>query len=568
VCRSIAWPNTLANKRGLVSPTHSKEQRSIRPIHPIDPPTQEPALNDVVSEAAPRAGRVGRVLITIASGWLRTIATLVIGLVCTPILLRLLGRDRVGVMRIAEQWFAYLEFLNFGLAGAVSVLLIKASSTGGPSDVWATIRLGMRLFARQLIWIFPISVVLIAIFPFAFELAPELRAEFYWATPANLLIVLMTPMIVFRMNLDVRQRGYLINLAIVVNAAIVAGLGIVFAWSGFGLTGQICAACAGAVAVTLLYAWSCGAFRKQFWQAPLADAPTGAQIWRLRWPMLIAGVGYQISQLSDNIMAGIIFGVGEVAAFYLTQRLLLMANMFGGALGGASTWAGLIELRAKAGPEAFQTRLIEVTKLSVGVNLVVLAPVLGYNRHFVSLWVGPEFYAGDLLTLASFVQLAVFNFIYIYGSMLDGMGETRKRVWVNMAGTAIKVALIVPLTWEFGVAGLPLATVIGLLATDAWFSPWIFCRDHGSSGRRIGGALIRAVAVGAAWAVVCHLVGARSIFLWPGWMGLLVEVGALEIIGFAIIWSVLLSRSDQALWKQRFRGWFGIRAEPAVSAST
>ncbi len=532
-----------------------------------DLPTEEPALSDPNADPPPPPlgpGRVARLLITIASGWMRTVATLVIGFVSTPILFNLLGDERMGVIKISEQWFAYLEFLSMGLGGVVTVLLIKASTTGAETDVWGTIKLGMRLFARQLVWIFPLSVILVAVFPFAFKLLPELRAEFYWASPAILLAVLMAPVIVFRMDLDVRQRGYLINVAFVANTAIAAGLGIALALAGFGLTGLVYATTVGLLAFSLTVAGFCGAFHKSFWQVPVADPPTGEQVWRLRWPLLVVGVAYQISQVSDNILAGFIFGVGEVAAFAFTQRLLITANSFGGILGGAAAWAGLIELRARVGPEAFRVRLIEVSKLAVGVNLMILAPVLGYNGRFVSLWLRPDLYAGDLLTVTTFLQLAVFTFVYIYSSMIDGLGDTRKRVWVSVLGTLIKLALVAPFAWWFGVAGLPLATVVGCLATDAWFCPRIVCREYGVSARQLGAALIRATAVGGLWAAICYLIGTRSIGVWPGWIGLTVEMATLEMIGIGVIWFVLLSRADQDLWKRRFRGWFGINSEPAV----
>ena len=77
-------------------------------------------------------------------------------------------------------------------------------------------------------------------------------------------------------------------------------------------------------------------------------------------------------------------------------------------------WTGLVDLRARVGPDAFGDRLVEVSKLNLGMNVSVLAPVVGYNRRFVGLWVGDSLYAGDLVSLATFGQLAVFNFLCLY----------------------------------------------------------------------------------------------------------------------------------------------------------
>ena len=82
--------------------------------------------------------RSARLAATIASGWVRTAVTVLIGLVSTPVLLRLLGPERFGAVRTAEQWFAYLEFLSFGLAAVVAVLLIRAATSGTAADVSGT----------------------------------------------------------------------------------------------------------------------------------------------------------------------------------------------------------------------------------------------------------------------------------------------------------------------------------------------------------------------------------------------------------------------------------------------
>src|SRR5207248_2029711 len=103
----------------------------------------------------------------------------------------------------------------------------------------------------------------------------------------------------------------------------------------------------------------------------------------------------------------------------------------------------------------------------------------------------------------------------------------------------------------------PLATVAGYLCTDAWFCPWVVCRDYGGGRRPIVAGLARAVAVGGGWAAVCYLVGTRASLVRPGWASLIAEVAALEACGAVLAWAVLLSQADRAAWRVRVRSWLG-----------
>lgn len=496
---------------------------------------------------------------TIVSGWLRMAISLVIGLISTPILVRLLGTERFGAVRVAEQWFAYLEFLRFGLGPAVGVLLIRAATSGTAADVRAIARAGFLLLLLQIRWILPVAAVMVAVFPSAFGLPTGLWAEFYRAALPILIGAGVGPIATFRSVLEARQRGYLVNAGLVFQNTVVAGLGIGFAAAGFGLSGQMWATTLGLIAFGCMCAHFSGMTDRRFWATPRILLHDG-KIWRLQWPLLVTGIGNQINILSDNILAGMLVGVAQVTPLILTQRLFQLCTMVAGSLNGSGTWAGLVELRTKAGPGAFRTRLAEVSRLNVGLNLLVLAPVLACNRRFVGLWVGDQLYAGDWVTLATFAQMAVFNFLCLYAALLDSFGRTRERVWVSTAGTAIKVALVIPLTRWLGLSGLPLASLIGYLCTDAWYCPWILSRDEGVPRGAIFDGVGRAAAVGGGWAGICYLIGIRTDYMPVGWAGLFAEAAALEAFSLAIAWFLLLSASDRHVWRARVRGWTSRKA--------
>ena len=499
--------------------------------------------------------RSKRLAATIASGWLRTVVTTAVALVATPILIRYLGSDRFGAAAVATQWFAYLEFLTFGLGAALSVLLLRVATTGNGETVPGTVRAGVSLISRQLLWVLPAAAALVFAFPFVFRLPYPLQEEFYWAAPAILLGVALLPTGVFRSVLEARQQGYLVNLCLTVQAGVVAVVGVGLAVAGAGLTGQIWVSFLGLAVAALLAAHLAGATTRRFWAGSSMDIDRGA-LSKLRWPLVVAGLGNQINLMSDALLVAMLLGVKAVAGFFLTQRLLQLATVVSGSLSGSGTWAGLVDLRTRDGVEAFRVRLIEVSKLSVGLNLLVLAPAVGLNRRFMALWLRDDtVYAGDAVVLATLAFLGVFNWFCLYAALLDSFGLTRRRVWVSTAGTLIKLALLVPFVSWFGLAGVPMAGVVGYLLTDAWFCPYVLCSEHGVSMRAIGIGLFRATALGGGWVATCFLIANRFAAL-TGWWGLAAEAAALETGSLLLAWLLLFSTGDRELWRRRVVGWF------------
>ncbi|MFO0810549.1 MAG: lipopolysaccharide biosynthesis protein [Gemmataceae bacterium] len=524
---------------------------------PSNPPD---AIDSPVSHHSfgKRVNRSARLAATIASSWLRTAVTMAIGLAVTPILIRYLGQERFGVVRAAEQWFAYLEFLNFGLGPAIAVLIVAAASEGTPSQLVGTARSGFALLAHQLRWVLPSAIALTVTFPFALDLSKDLKREFLFAGPILVFSACSYPAGVFRSVLEARQQGYLLNFSLIVQSFVAAALGVGFATIGFGLTGQLWAWILGAVAWTCFCIFFAGGMTRAFWATPAVPIRR-TEVWQLQWPLLIAGIGTQFNLLSDNLLAGVTFGVGEAASLFLTQRLFQLAGVVAGSINGSGTWTGLVDLRARVGVAAFRLRVAEVSKLNLGINLLVLAPVLVCNRRFISLWVGDGLYAGDGVTVATFLQLATYNFFCLFSALIDVLGRTRRRVWVSTAGTALKIALIFPFTAWFGLAGLPLATAVAYLATDVWYCPHVLCSDNGFSSWDLLAGTARAVAVGGSWAGLCYYVGTQDVHLLPGWPGLITEAAAFGFGSVLLGWLFLLSESERSLWKVRVRGWFHTR---------
>lgn len=501
-------------------------------------------------------GRSARAALSLGSGWLRTAVTTAAGLIATPLLVRYLGAERYGAFRMSEQWFAYLPFLLFGLNGALFVLQFQAVTRGGPSELLGATRTGFRLLLRQMRILVPAGLLMALLFPQIFGLGEELAWEYYWAVPAILLMILLAPMDVVRTMLEASQRLYLVNVGLVLQAVLLAVVGVGFAWAGFGLTGQLWTSLI-ALGACMLFLVACsGITRERLRNAPEVELPRQA-VWRLRWPLFVAGLCNQFNQVSDALLAGALFGTVQVTMLVLTQRLFQLASTVGSAMGGGPIWVGIVDLREKEGPEAFSRRMVEVTKLNVGICLFVMGPVVALNERFVGMWVGPEQYGGWAVSVATLLQTVAFTFMLLYAAVLDVMGKTRERVGIAVACALVKVGLIFPFCHWFGLAGLPLASAVAYLSTEGWYSPRLLARRYGLSGWGTVRAAGKSLILGGLWVGLCFALSQRGWLVLDGWIALGVEAVVLEGVGILLCWWLVLSGPDRALWKVRVRRWVG-----------
>src|SRR5438094_853890 len=83
----------------------------------------------------------------------------------------------------------------------------------------------------------PAAVVLAIVFPFVFDLPLNVRTEYFWATPAILLGVCLSPLVAFRSVVQARQQNYVFQFALIAQAVVTTVLAVGCAWVGFGLAG-------------------------------------------------------------------------------------------------------------------------------------------------------------------------------------------------------------------------------------------------------------------------------------------------------------------------------------------
>lgn len=508
------------------------------------------------------ATRTGRALLSWAAGAAQIVVSMAVGFVTTPYLLRFLGAERLGAIRASQQWNGYLPHLHFGLGSSLEVLVMDSVNRRDTAGTAALLRAGFRLLARQAAFlVVPCGLILAWIMPILVPVNPALSVELRVGALIGLIMFLGSPFDIFRTVLACQQRGFLIAFALTIQSLIVAGLAVWLAWASYGIPGQFASQAFGVLLFAALMTWFVARRIPRFWRIKPAEIRSD-RLWRLRWPMTATSISSHLNLMTDYIVVGLAFSPALVTTFSITQRLIDALGGFVTRQVSGVSWAALNDILEHEGSGAFQERIHELLRMTFGFGTIVVGTLAVFNRDFVWLWVGGEFYGGDALTVLTAVQMVVVGTSSLFTQVVDTRGDTRHRVAVSAPGAIFNLVMSFLFAKWLGLYGVALATVAAYLGTDFWISPYIVCRRYGLSARSLVATGIRSLLLGIAWVAIMWIV-LRASAAPRDWFELGSHFSAAIALGFLYCTFAVLTRSDRNAWRARIHALAGGRTRAA-----
>lgn len=473
-----------------------------------------------------------------------------VSLVVTPILVSGLGRAMFGIWEMLARLGSYVSATDGRPTEALR--LIIAQRQGDP-DVTAKRR---YVGAALAIWaaVLPFVLALGAVFAFVIAPAvtkapPELRGQVQLTTALIVVCFILTslgsvPESVLRgTNLGYKRMGLQSALNIL-GGALAAGS----VYVGMGLTGLGSSQLIRGVVTALCFVVLVRKYVPWFG----ADRPKLAEVKQLFGVSAWLTAGDAVAKLllaSDVIILGAVVGPALVTTYALSgyaARTAIGIHVFaagaaipglGGVLG-----RGQLERAAKARAEMLVMTWLFVT--------VVGATVLLWNRSFLSLWVGPENYAGMAANLLIILVATQTAFIRTDAYIIDAALRPKQRVLVGAAAAVITIGLSIVLAKTWGIVGLCVGMLIGRMTQTVAYP--LLARSslgivlHGSFPRAVRLALVTAlIFAGAA------VFGDR--LLSPGWVLFVAGVPLSVLLFFALALATGPGAEARAMLMRRLR---------------
>ena len=196
--------------------------------------------------------------------------------------------------------------------------------------------------------------------------------------------------------------------------------------------------------------------------------------WFLGWNFVM-----QLMRGSDVVVLGIAASTELVTVFALSRYVPeaifgAVAIVVSGIMPGLG---GLIGARDMG--KAVQVRSESMTATWL-ISTAAGAAFLVWQESFLRLWVGEEYYPGQLATLLIVLMVLQFAFIRNDSSIIDLTLKLRGKVVLGLISAGVSIALAVLLleTWEESISALVIGFIAGRsILTLAY--PWLVCRYLG-----------------------------------------------------------------------------------------
>lgn len=266
--------------------------------------------------------------------------------------------------------------------------------------------------------------------------------------------------------------------------------------------------------------------------------------WFLIWRLVM-----QLMMGSDVVVLGMLKSAEHVTTYSLTKYtpetlVSLVAIVVGGVTPGLGGVIGKGNMQKAV---RVRSEILAGTWL---IATIVGATTLLWNRSFVSLWVGPEHYAGSLVTLLVMFMVVQFILIRSDANIIDLTLKLRSKVLIGALSVSLALGLASLLVgyFDLGIIGLCTGIIVGRLILTFGY-PLMAGRFLGSP---LSGQLVHAARPALVLLLLFLSTAALSNQLFvESWVGLVLSVGVTVIVIAVLAFFLGLGRDHRQLLQRR-----------------
>ncbi|HEX2210339.1 MAG TPA: hypothetical protein VHG93_21860 [Longimicrobium sp.] len=405
--------------------------------------------------------RTRRAWIAAGFGYLQFGLALASGILVVPFVLRSVGSEAYGVWLGFGELVAYSAMADLGVLGVLPWLIAEADGRRDRDEMRRLVSAGVVAATLAAVAFAGIALGLLAVAPGITGVSAAQHAEVIG--PLMVLVAGMAaayPVRVFHALLiglqDVTFAGRLGLAQTALNVALILGL---------LAAGQGLYALAAAATVPTLFVATASLLRAR------RIAPELLRGWR--WPSAgllrtvtaqgiggwVAGLGWRMISATSNLVILAIAGPVAAVTYALTARLADVMMQMSWQVPDAGL-VGLAQLKGEGRAQRAREIVISILRLTlIGAGAVACA-VLAFNPSFVSLWVGPDRFAG--LTANALIALGAIA-LSLAHALATTASTLGARVQIGVASVAqgvVHLGAAILLGRAFGLKGVAAAAVI------------------------------------------------------------------------------------------------------------
>jgi O-antigen/teichoic acid export membrane protein len=404
-----------------------------------------------------------KVISGVISQYLYQIILMSLQILVAPILLKINGEKALGGYASIMQFTGYLTLLDLGFSSTLSRYLAQTYHNNKESfgNYFAIGRWYLMCIS---ILMFTIIISLSFVIPYSIGLDKEMALDAHRA-----MIILACwygcrfYFTMFGIALYSSQQMKSVNICLTIGVVFRLALTILFLYLGYAITGIVVANIVGDLITALL---QMAVFTKQNPNSGISwkiyDKSAFKELFSFGLDTFLINISTRIILSSTTFVSSILLGAVAAAHYYtmvtpitliFTFINMIMYNMLPGMNG----------LVSKGATDELGNIYSKIIKLKMTLLIAAFWGLILFHEFIISIWVGKSQYEGFYFTAILSVYLIVITISSLNENVLIVLGDIKWFSKLQIAGTVVGLLLTIAGAYQWGLKGVVLGNLIGLL---------------------------------------------------------------------------------------------------------
>ena len=479
----------------------------------------------------------------------------VFGFFTAPIILNLTSQSLYGFWVTTISILGYLALTDLGIGMSLTRFVASLAKTNESKALNGVISTGFIAFCGIGLVFFIIGISILPYIPSWFKI-PSKEAEQVLSAYRVAIIsgAIALPLSVFRCIVVGFQNMAIINITTNIVSIIAIGLSIMLLYAGIGLVALPLASFF-TVIVNSIFSFF---YARRYFPAlnfRFANFNRGdlKKLLSFGGYFQLGRVANTVALSSDNVVIAGSMGAVSVTPYTFTSKLPIMFSVTLASKLPIAVFPAMTEMFANDEMEKLRQIYKRLTYFSVRSAILAGAFIFIANQQFVSLWVGAQYYGGNLFNFVFVLWTVIVTITTGTTALVYASGDMRKWTIATSAEATLNIAISIALVGPLGLAGVALGTLISKLLTTGIYTPYWVCHKINLPinillKKSIGYPIIRSIP-----SIVFTFLMSLLLPLKLGWFWIIIIASILVLTNFLMFEGLALTKKSDELWKIRLR---------------
>jgi O-antigen/teichoic acid export membrane protein len=427
-------------------------------------------------------------------------ATLVSGLVVTPIILGALGTEQFGIWAVIGSILGFIGLLDFGIGPSLIRFAAEQRGRGARDETSELTSTALAIYLGLALLSVLLAVLLALLLPLVVDISDQYERAAQVAIVVSVgTFVLRFPLGLFGFLLAGQQRYDVLNVANILGALLYFGLAVLVLYVADGELVALAVITAIVTAFRLLLplVWIRRELPDLRVRRSLVTRRQARELLSFSSRNMLIQVASKVVFSTDVIVVSIVLGSVAAGVYGIPAKLFALA--FGVGIASTTLLYPLLSEHEGADDRERQERyLLAGVRLGLAVVVAVGAPLVFLPDRFLEAWLPSDF---DVDTAAPILAILMVSLLFaqpghLLAQYLVARGKHGRLAVARLATVAVNLLLSIGFALWVGIWGVAVATLVTEALSAVVVLPYLLRRESSASAAALAAAWLRPVGLG------------------------------------------------------------------------